>query len=217
MYDDQLVGAAGLQLHLRDRVALNLEVNNRTFLGVSPQSAFHAAAGARDPAAAAAGAVTVAPDFMKDNRADFLRDYLVLAPSLAFRLNRFLSLDVGALFNLADQAAPKEKYQLVAGITFHTDIRALLDTDGDGVPDSRDAERHTPKGYPVDKRGTALDSDGDGVPDGRDLQPDTPRGARTDARGVGVDSDGDGVYDGLDLGAADPARGSGGPVRRGAR
>ena len=211
MYDDQLVGAMGLQLHYKDRVALNLEVNNRTFLGVSPQSAFHAAKGAGDFAGVASGAVIATPDFTKDNRADFLRDYLVLAPSLAFRINRFISLDAGALFNLADQASPREKYQLVAGLTFHTDIRALLDSDGDGIPNNRDAELRTPKGYPVDKRGVALDSDGDGVPDGRDLQPDTPHGAKSNARGEGFDSDNDGVYDGLDM---EPQTPYGAPVDR---
>ncbi len=208
LYDDQLVGAAGLQLHLRDRVALNLEVNNRTFLGVSPQSAFHSAEESRDDVRGAAPGPFA---FMRDTRADFLRDYLVFAPSLAFRVNRFLSLDAGAVFNLADQASPKDKYQLVAGLTFSTDLRAMLDSDGDGISNNRDAEIRTPKGYPVDKRGVALDSDGDGIPDGRDLQPDTPHGAKRDARGVGYDSDGDGVYDGLDAELQTPR---GAPVDR---
>lgn len=195
IYDDQLVGAAGLQLRLRNRVALNLEVNNRTFLGVSPQSAFHAA----ESASGITDANAASSSFLKDNRADFLRDYLVVAPSVVIRVNRFLSLDAGALFNLADQASPREKYQIAAGLTFYTDIRALLDSDDDGISNNRDAELHTPKGYPVDKRGAALDSDGDGVPDGRDMQPDTPHGAKTNFRGVGIDSDGDGIYDGLDM------------------
>src|SRR5207237_1065841 len=52
--------------------------------------------------------------------------------------------------------------------------------------------------------GPAADSDGDGVPDGRDACPDTPRGATVDARGCPSDSDGDGVLDGLDRCASTP-------------
>ena len=37
-----------------------------------------------------------------------------------------------------------------------------VDTDGDGVPDSRDRCPNTPKGVQVDEHGCPLDSDGDG-------------------------------------------------------
>lgn len=198
IYDDQVVGAVGLQFHIRDRVALSLELNNRTFLGVSPQSAPWAAASPETFDSSTKKTDAASPAFMRDSRADFERDYLVLSPSVALRINRYVSLDFGANINLADQASPREKYQVVGGITFNTDLRSLIDSDGDGVRNDVDMEKHTPKGFPVNKSGIARDSDNDGVPDGRDLQPDTPRGARIDALGVGFDSDGDGVYDGLD-------------------
>ena len=72
------------------------------------------------------------------------------------------------------------------------------DTDGDGVPDKRDACADTPVGATVDAAGCALDSDTDGVYDGLDQCADTPAGATVDAQGCALDSDRDGVYDGLD-------------------
>ncbi len=73
-----------------------------------------------------------------------------------------------------------------------------MDSDGDGVPDSKDRCPGTPEGAKVDARGCPVDSDGDGVFDGLDRCPDTPRGAKVDAEGCPMDSDRDGVFDGLD-------------------
>ena len=73
-----------------------------------------------------------------------------------------------------------------------------LDSDGDGVPDYLDKCPNTPKGAPVDKDGCPLDSDGDGVPDYKDVCPNTPKGVRVDELGCPLDSDGDGVPDYLD-------------------
>jgi outer membrane protein OmpA-like peptidoglycan-associated protein len=72
------------------------------------------------------------------------------------------------------------------------------DTDGDGVPDKRDACADTPAGATVDTLGCALDSDTDGVYDGLDRCADTPAGATVDTLGCALDSDTDGVFDGLD-------------------
>ncbi len=72
------------------------------------------------------------------------------------------------------------------------------DSDGDGVPDSRDKCPNTPRGVAVDSDGCPLDSDGDGVYDYLDKCPDTPRGVAVDKDGCPLDSDGDGVYDYLD-------------------
>jgi OOP family OmpA-OmpF porin len=60
---------------------------------------------------------------------------------------------------------------------------AELDSDGDGVPDSRDWCAGTPRGVAVDERGCPRDSDGDGVPDERDQCPDTKRGVTVDENG----------------------------------
>jgi len=70
-----------------------------------------------------------------------------------------------------------------------------IDSDHDGVPDYLDKCPNTPKGVPVDKNGCPLDSDGDGVPDYMDVCPDTPKGVKVDDLGCPLDSDGDGVPD----------------------
>ena len=76
--------------------------------------------------------------------------------------------------------------------------RGPKDSDGDGVPDNRDACPNTPLGATVDVRGCPTDSDQDGVYDGIDKCPGTPAGAKVDATGCPIDSDHDGVPDGLD-------------------
>jgi OOP family OmpA-OmpF porin len=63
---------------------------------------------------------------------------------------------------------------------------APMDSDGDGVVDSKDACPDTPRGVTVDSKGCPLDSDGDGVYDYLDKCPATPKGATVDARGCWV-------------------------------
>lgn len=75
---------------------------------------------------------------------------------------------------------------------------AVVDTDGDGVPDDRDRCPRTPRNAVVDEFGCQPDSDGDGVIDAQDQCPDTPAGVTVDARGCALDSDGDGVSDDKD-------------------
>ena len=69
------------------------------------------------------------------------------------------------------------------------------DSDGDGLPDSRDACPGTLAGKTVDEYGCAreTDSDGDGVPDEQDQCPNTFPNVRVDASGCELDSDSDGV------------------------
>ena len=86
---------------------------------------------------------------------------------------------------------------LSGGITLAIGAKAR-DTDGDGVPDSRDKCPDTPRGAKVDKTGCPLDGDGDAVFDGLDKCTDTPKGCKVDASGCSLDGDGDGVCDGLD-------------------
>lgn len=96
------------------------------------------------------------------------------------------------------------------GLTFRFGARerppepmAVSDSDGDGVPDDRDACAETPAGVPVDEAGcpmaaAVMDGDGDGVPDATDLCPDTPAGTAVDEGGCPLDSDSDGVPDSVD-------------------
>jgi outer membrane protein OmpA-like peptidoglycan-associated protein len=90
-----------------------------------------------------------------------------------------------------------------AGLTLALGARPR-DTDGDGVPDTKDRCPDTPKGATVDASGCPKDSDGDQVWDGIDQCADTPKGATVDARGCPSDADGDGVYDGIDQCADTP-------------
>jgi len=102
------------------------------------------------------------------------------------------------------EGAPSVNYfTLTGGLTFALGARGR-DTDGDGVPDSRDKCAATPKGATVDKKGCPSDTDGDAVLDGIDQCADTPRGCAVDARGCPTDADGDGVCDGLDQCADTP-------------
>lgn len=75
-----------------------------------------------------------------------------------------------------------------------------LDSDGDGVPDSRDKCPDTPAAAygTVDADGCPKYSDGDDVPDYLDQCPGTPAGVAVDDRGCPADSDGDGVADDVD-------------------
>ena len=73
-----------------------------------------------------------------------------------------------------------------------------MDSDGDGVPDSRDKCPNTPIGMTVDANGCPLDSDGDNISDSMDKCPGTPKGVAVDAKGCPIDTDGDGVPDSLD-------------------
>jgi len=76
--------------------------------------------------------------------------------------------------------------------------RPAVDSDGDGVPDSRDKCPNTPHGATVDEKGCPKDADGDGVADGIDKCPNTPKGVKVDPTGCPIDSDRDGVFDGPD-------------------
>ena len=87
-------------------------------------------------------------------------------------------------------------YTANAGISYY--IGRAKDSDGDGVPDSRDMCPNTPLNVKVDEFGCPLDSDGDGVPDYLDKCPNTPTGVKVDVNGCPLDSDGDGVPDYLD-------------------
>ena len=92
---------------------------------------------------------------------------------------------------------------LGAGLTFALGARSR-DTDGDGVPDRKDACAGTVAGARVDSLGCPTDRDGDKVFDGLDQCEGTPRGCTVDAKGCPTDADGDGVCDGADTCADTP-------------
>lgn len=69
------------------------------------------------------------------------------------------------------------------------DYVAVVDSDGDGVPDDQDRCPNTPFGTRVDSYGCPMvvDSDGDGVPDDRDRCPNTPVGTQVDSSGCPIE------------------------------
>lgn len=85
------------------------------------------------------------------------------------------------------------------GPTSSVCIPIIVDTDGDGVPDSADLCPGTAAGAEVDNFGCAqsqLDEDGDGVANGDDLCADSAPGAVVDVNGCSdaqVDADDDGI------------------------
>jgi len=85
----------------------------------------------------------------------------------------------GFALNAADLASGAQ----MAGFVKQVFVGAILDSDGDGVPDPLDQCPGTPAGVAVDAVGCPLDSDGDGVPDYLDQCPGTPAGVAVDAVG----------------------------------
>jgi outer membrane protein OmpA-like peptidoglycan-associated protein len=94
-------------------------------------------------------------------------------------------------------ATAQQTYAAQLGLSYVLG-RAGKDSDGDGVPDKKDACVATPAGVQVDAVGCPLDNDRDHVPDYQDRCPNTPAGAQVDANGCPTDADRDGVFDGLD-------------------
>ena len=72
---------------------------------------------------------------------------------------------------------------------------SILDSDKDGVIDSKDQCRDTSRGVSVDNNGCAIDTDKDGVADNSDQCKDTIKGAEVDSKGCAIDTDNDGIAD----------------------
>ena len=196
-FDNQIVFSAGIEYKPTEKWAFGLELNDRTFLYNSPMRALEEGP---DPAYYSTPAAIGDPrEMCHYEELDWGDDYLLLTPSIRYNLTDAVTLNAGALINLAeDQADPKETVQFYAGITLNGALNFMTDSDKDGVKNNIDREPDTPAGYPVDRYGVSLDSDGDGVPDGRDREKNTRKGAKVDTWGVALDGDGDGVPDGID-------------------
>jgi OmpA-OmpF porin, OOP family len=96
-----------------------------------------------------------------------VRDNLVLDNAIH---NVQLALGVVFAFGGKDKAVP-------------VPVAKVLDSDGDGVPDTLDRCSGTPVGIAVDKDGCPLDTDKDGVPDYLDKCANTPAGVAVDKDG----------------------------------
>ncbi|HYO56911.1 OmpA family protein [Archangium sp.] len=106
-----------------------------------------------------------------------------------------LELDVGRGVTLGSGYG-REELRVILALRYD---ETFLDSDGDGVPDSRDkcpTEAEDPDGFEDSDGCPEPDNDGDGITDGEDL---CPNSAGDKANGGCGDSDGDGVPDGQDL------------------
>jgi OOP family OmpA-OmpF porin len=122
---------------------------------------------------------------------------IMISNNLSFNLNA--GLIVGTKDYLDDiKAGANNDLAITATFGLSYYFGRNKDSDGDGVPDSRDMCPDTPPGVKVDADGCPLDSDKDGIPDYLDKCPDTPAGVKVDADGCPLDSDKDGVPDYLD-------------------
>jgi OOP family OmpA-OmpF porin len=73
----------------------------------------------------------------------------------------------------------------------------MVDTDGDSIPDSKDADPYTTRGAKVDANGAEIDTDNDGVADSRDLEPNTEPGTLVNFQGMTLAKPGEYGKDGI--------------------
>jgi OOP family OmpA-OmpF porin len=144
------------------------------------------------------------PNYVAGNYSNHMLAY-VGDGGFRFEMSKDMSvnLGVGIVLGTKDflddvKAGSSNDLFYTASIGFSYYFGRDKDSDGDGVPDSRDACPGTPMGVKVDEHGCPLDSDGDGVPDYLDKCPNTPAGVKVDVNGCPLDADGDGVPDYLD-------------------
>jgi len=138
-----------------------------------------------------------------DDKVEPLQDRLIFSQGIRYVTPWSMGLNLAVNLGLSekrDDGTPKraEDWRIFFGVSF-SKRTYFADDDQDGIPNNRDAQPRTPKGWPVDGNGRALDSDGDGIPDGVDQEAYTIAGAVVDRYGRAIDSDQDGVPDGIDL------------------
>lgn len=85
----------------------------------------------------------------------------------------------GLQYNFAKKETKNDKYK-----NFDFSDVDNMDSDGDGVLDTKDLCQNTPKGVEIDNKGCALDGDEDGVPDYLDKEANTPKGTIVNDDGV---------------------------------
>jgi len=137
---------------------------------------------------------------------------LTLTPGVRVRLGS-LSATVGLAVGLSGNEAdtpdfdPHEAFpdwELTLSLGYAWPVTAA-DTDGDGIPDYRDACRMRSEdldGYEDDDGCPDPDNDGDGIPDASDLAPDLGEdldGFQDDDGVPDLDNDGDGIIDSRDM------------------
>lgn len=96
--------------------------------------------------------------------------------------DHFLYSFVGLNYNFGKKAAVAQQNGNFADVDYAALERT--DSDGDGVPDSKDKCSGTPAKAKVDLKGCPYDDDGDGIANELDQEPKTKEDAPVDANGV---------------------------------
>jgi outer membrane protein OmpA-like peptidoglycan-associated protein len=122
----------------------------------------------------------------------------LLTDNLSFNLNAAVQISPNDRLDDITAGTSNDMF-LTAGAGFTFSFFSEMDSDGDGIVDSKDNCPNTPKGLIVDESGCPIDSDKDGVSDYLDRCPGTPRDVKVNSDGCPQNSDGDNVPDYLDL------------------
>ncbi len=120
---------------------------------------------------------------MKQTYGDKVAIYPILIgddPAGRKNMEKLARAGVGGFSETGDNLVTPEN---IADYVEKVFLAKITDSDGDGVPDSKDKCPDTPVGIRVDENGCPVDTDGDGVTDDRDQCPDTPAGTKVDERG----------------------------------
>lgn len=134
------------------------------------------------------------PGILADNGKTALNFDLGIGSKYYWKDNSAVYLQAGYIHgvkSIIKTVAERESlWKVTAGFEF--DFGKPLDSDMDGVPDSKDKCPNTPAGVAVDAKGCPVDTDGDGVPDYLD---DCPTVAGLTSLKGCPDKDNDGVAD----------------------
>lgn len=137
--------------------------------------------------------------YKKDIISFYLEGELKIKLTERFSINTQLSYHPTSTDYLEDVSASKNNDTYLTGmIGISYAFSGSFDSDGDGIPNSKDMCPNTPLGISVDEFGCPIDTDNDGVPDYLDKCSKTPAGVIVDKDGCPLDSDNDGVPDYLD-------------------
>lgn len=130
---------------------------------------------------------------------------VLLTDNLSFNLNGGIQISPNDYLDDLQRGTSNDMF-FFGNIGLTYSLFTEIDSDNDGIVDSKDKCANTPLGVRVDQFGCPIDSDNDNVPDYLDKCPNTPRGVNVDVDGCPIDTDADGIPDYRDLCPDTPKR-----------